>query len=198
MTPHNEANKEDIAPICILTGDPLRAKHIAENYLHDYKIVNNVRNMTAYTGYYEDKKITVFPHGMGMPSIGIYLYELFKFYDVQKVIRVGSCGAYAPDLKLLDTILVDKSYTEGNFAYGMTGIETHISEASRDLNMVLENLAIINNIKITKGNVVCTEVFDYYVKKGDIIKLRRINDPMKECNLKVEAIDWNEATLDIQ
>ena len=77
MTPHNEALKEDIAPICILTGDPLRAKYIAENFLTDYKLVNKVRNMYAYTGFYNGKRITVFSHGMGMPSMGIYLFELF-------------------------------------------------------------------------------------------------------------------------
>ena len=164
MTPHNEAKKEDIAPICLLAGDPLRAKHIAETYLKDYKLVNDIRNMFAYTGYYKDTRITVFPHGMGMPSIGIYLYELFKFYDVQKVIRVGSCGAYSPDLNLLDTLLVEKSYTEGNFAYALTGKETHISEASYSFNKILEEVAEEKNIKLTKANVACTEVFDYYVE----------------------------------
>ena len=92
-------------------------------------------------GTYKGKEVTVFASGMGMPSIGIYLYELFKFYDVQKVIRVGSCGAYSPDLNLLDTLLVEKSYTEGNFAYALTGKETHISEASYSFNKILEEVA---------------------------------------------------------
>ena len=176
MTPHNEAQKEDIAPICILTGDTLRAKYIAENFLTDYKLVNKIRNMYAYTGFYNDKRITIFSHGMGMPSIGIYLFELFKFYDVQKVIRVGSCGSYSSDLKMLDTILVDKSYTEGNFAHSLTGTESHLCEASTNMNSIIENIALEKNIKITKGNVVCSEVFDYYLSNLDSFLARLPKD----------------------
>lgn len=91
MTPHNEAKKEDIARIVIMPGDPLRAKYIAENFLEDYKLVNSVRNMFAYTGFYKGKRITVMASGMGMPSMGIYCYELYKFYDVDTIIRIGSC-----------------------------------------------------------------------------------------------------------
>ena len=91
MTPHIESKKEDIAKIVLMPGDPLRAKHIAENYLTDVKQVNSVRNMYGYTGKYEGKEITVFASGMGMPSIGIYSYELYKFYDVDYIIRLGSC-----------------------------------------------------------------------------------------------------------
>ena len=116
MTIHCSANKEDIEKSVLMPGDPLRAKYIAENFLIDVKLVNSVRNMLAYTGKYGDKKVTVFSSGMGMPSMGIYSYELYKFYDVEKIIRIGSCGVYTPDIDLLDTILVDKTYTEGNFA----------------------------------------------------------------------------------
>src|SRR5574344_391750 len=94
MTPHIEAKKEDIAKTVIMPGDPMRAKMIAEKYLSDYKLVNEVRGMLAYTGYYNKKKVTIMASGMGMPSIGIYSYELYKFYDVDRIIRVGSCGAY--------------------------------------------------------------------------------------------------------
>ena len=82
MTPHNEARKDDIAKVVLMPGDPLRAKYIADNFMEDVKLVNSVRNMFGYTGTYKGKKITVFASGMGMPSIGIYSYELFKFYDV--------------------------------------------------------------------------------------------------------------------
>ena len=92
-TPHNEALKEDISKTVIMPGDPMRAKYIAENYLSDYKLVNKVRGMYAYTGYYKNKRVTVMAHGMGNPSIGIYSYELYKFYDVDNIIRVGSAGA---------------------------------------------------------------------------------------------------------
>ena len=85
MTPHNEAKKEDIANIVIMPGDPLRAKYIAEKYLTDYTLVSSVRNVYAYTGFYKGKRITVMASGMGMPSMGIYAYELFKFYDVDSM-----------------------------------------------------------------------------------------------------------------
>ena len=134
MTPHNEAKKDDIADIVLMPGDPLRAKYIAENFLTDYKLINSVRNMLGYTGYYKGKRVTVFASGMGMPSIGIYAYELYKFYDVKSIIRLGSCGAYSPDLNIFDTILVNNSYTEGNFAYGLEGVNCHLVHSDDELN----------------------------------------------------------------
>ena len=125
MTPHNEAKKEDIADIVLMPGDPLRAKYIAENFLENSKLVNTVRNMYGYTGFYKGRKITVFASGMGMPSMGIYAYELYKFYDVKSIIRLGSCGAYSENLNIFDTILVENSYTEGNFAYALEGKDCH-------------------------------------------------------------------------
>ncbi|HIU52352.1 MAG TPA: purine nucleoside phosphorylase DeoD-type, partial [Candidatus Merdicola faecigallinarum] len=116
MTPHNEANKNDIAKIVIMPGDPLRAKYIAENFLTDYRLVNKVRAMYAYTGKYKGKEITIMGHGMGMPSAGIYTYELYRHYDVDSIIRIGSCGAYVPSLNLFDVILADQVYTESNYA----------------------------------------------------------------------------------
>ena len=102
-TPHIKCNKEDISKIVLMPGDPLRAKFIAQTYLKDYKLVNSVRNMLAYTGFYKGKKITVFSSGMGMASMGIYCYELYKFFDVKYIIRIGSCGSTNKDIKLLET-----------------------------------------------------------------------------------------------
>ena len=99
MPIHNEANYNEIAKIALMPGDPLRAKYIAEKYLKDYKLVNKIRNMYAFTGIYKNKEITVMASGMGMPSMGIYSYELYKFYDVDTIIRIGSCGAYNEKLK---------------------------------------------------------------------------------------------------
>ena len=164
MTPHNEAQKDDIAKVVLMPGDPLRAKYIADNFMEDVKLVNSVRNMFGYTGTYKGKKITVFASGMGMPSIGIYSYELFKFYDVDFIIRIGSCGAYNESLNLLDTILVDNSYTEGNYAYELNEEDIHIMESSGDLNTVIEQTARQENIPYIKGNTLCTDCFDYYVK----------------------------------
>lgn len=167
MTPHNEAKKEEIASTVLMPGDPLRAKYIAENFLEDIKVVNTVRNMLGYTGYYKGKRVTVFASGMGMPSIGIYAYELYKFYDVKNIIRIGSCGAYSEKLNIFDTILVDKSYTEGNFAYALEGKDCHLTDADTYLNDVIKQTALEENTEIITGNVLCSEVFDYYVANLD-------------------------------
>ena len=97
MAIHNEAKKGEIAESVLMPGDPLRAKYIVENFLDDYKLVNSVRNIYAYTGKYKGKEITVMASGMGMPSMGIYSYELYKDYDVKNIIRIGSCGAYTEE-----------------------------------------------------------------------------------------------------
>ena len=167
MTPHNEAKKEEIASTVLMPGDPLRAKYIAENFLEDIKVVNTIRNMLGYTGYYKGKRVTVFASGMGMPSIGIYAYELYKFYDVKNIIRIGSCGAYSEKLNIFDTILVDKSYTEGNFAYALEGKDCHLTNADTYLNDVIKQTALEENTEIITGNVLCSEVFDYYVANLD-------------------------------
>ena len=163
MSIHCNAKKEDIKKTVLMPGDPLRAKYIAENFLEDARLVNTVRNMLAYTGTYKGKEVTIFSSGMGMPSMGIYSYELFKFYDVEKIIRIGSCGAYNEDLNLFDTILVDKSYTEGNFAYEWSEKECHIAEADIELNSKLEETAKKIGIPYIKGNTLCNDCFDGYL-----------------------------------
>lgn len=169
MTPHNEAKLEDISNVVLMPGDPLRAKYIADNFLEDAKLVNTVRNMFGYTGTYKGKKITVFASGMGMPSIGIYSYELYKFYGVDSIIRIGSCGAYNENLDLLDTILVDSTYTEGNYAYELTEEECHLMQSNSEINSIIEATAKELNIPYIKGNTLCTDCFDYYV--NDVNKL---------------------------
>lgn len=163
MAIHNEAKIGDIAKTVLMPGDPLRAKMIAETYLEDYRLVNEVRGIYAYTGKYKGKEITVMASGMGMPSMGIYCYELYKFYGVENIIRIGSCGAYKEDLNLLDVVLVDNSYNEGNFAKNYTGEESHFIESSRELNSVIEETAKNIKQKYIKCNVATTEVFDPYL-----------------------------------
>lgn len=164
MTPHINAKEGDIAKIVLAPGDPLRAKYIAEHFLENARLVNSVRNILAYTGTYKGNEITIFSTGMGMPSMGIYCYELYKFYGVKKIIRIGSCGAYSADLNLFDTILVDQSYTEGNFAMALNNKDCHIVEASQELNAIIEKTATEKNIKCVKANVLCGECFDYYIE----------------------------------
>ena len=167
MTPHINAGDGDIAKIVLAPGDPLRAKYIAENYLENYRLVNTVRNIFAYTGTYKGKEITVFSTGMGMPSMGIYCYELYKFYDVDTIIRIGSCGAYSADLNLFDTLLVDKTYTEGNFAKALHGVDCHIAEADKKINDIIQKKSNEIGIKYVKGNTLCSECFDYYIESID-------------------------------
>lgn len=164
MPIHCNAKKEDIAKTVLMPGDPLRAKYIAEIFLENARLVNTVRNMLAYTGTYKGKEITVFSHGMGMASMGIYCYELYKFYDVENIIRIGSCGAYSEDLNIFDTILVDKSYTEGNFAYEWNEKDCHLIESSEFLNEIIESTAKEINIPYIKGNTLCSDCFDGYLE----------------------------------
>lgn len=114
-TPHNEAALEDFAPTVLMPGDPLRSRFIAENFLTDAKLVNNVRGIQGYTGTYQGTRVSVMASGMGMPSIGIYSYELFHFYNVQNIIRIGSAGAIADDLELRDIVAAMSSCTDSNY-----------------------------------------------------------------------------------
>lgn len=164
MTPHINSRQDQISNIVLMPGDPLRAKYIAENFLENPQLVNSVRNMLAYTGFYKGKKITVFASGMGMPSMGIYSYELYKYYNVDTIIRIGSCGAYNENLKLFDTILVDKSYTEGNFAFALDSTISHLAYADNSLNNIIEMTSKELNINCIKGNTLCSDCFDYYIK----------------------------------
>ena len=158
-TPHIEAKKEDIAKVVLMPGDPLRAKLIAEKYLEDYKLVNSVRNMLAYTGTYKGMRVTVFASGMGNPSIGIYSYELYKFYDVEKIIRIGSCGANSEDIDLYSLILVDKSYSRSAYDDILNGENVPYSESSMEMNQTILTTAREINYDVLYGNISCTDVF---------------------------------------
>ena len=159
MTPHNEAKKEDIARIVIMPGDPRRAKFITENYLTDYRLVNDVRGMLAYTGKYKGTDITVMASGMGMPSMGIYSYELFKFYDVDIIMRVGSMGAYDANLELYDVVLATESYSESTFAKSQNGTEDNVLYSDTTLNEIILKTAAETNVKVHTGRVHSSDVF---------------------------------------
>ena len=185
-TPHNEANIGDIAKTVVMPGDPLRAKYIAENFLDNYKLVNQVRGMYAYTGTYKGKEITVMAHGMGMPSVGIYTYELFKIYGVENVIRIGSCGGYKPELKLFDIILTEHVFSESNYALTLNNDNCHIVSSNSDLNSIIENTAKDSNINVVLGNTVCTDCFDVYMT--DVNKfLERVPDNFNPVAAEMEA-----------
>ena len=185
-TPHNKANLGDIAKTVIMPGDPLRAKYIAEKFLTDYKLVNDVRNMYSYTGLYKGKEISIMASGMGMPSMGIYSYELYKFYDVQNIIRIGSCGGYSPDLKLFDIILSEQVFSESNFALNFNNEDCHLVQSSKKLNEIIEKTSKEVNINIVKGTTACTESFDLYM--SDLNKvLERIPKELNPIGSEMEA-----------
>ena len=158
-TVHIESDKGDIADIVLMPGDPKRSEYIAKNFLKNYKLVNSVRGMTAYTGYYKDRLVTVFPSGMGNPSMGIYSYELFKEYNVENIIRIGSTGGYNKKLKLNDVILVTSSYSNSDYARALDGSEEKEIASSENLNLVIESTAKDSNIDLVKGKIFCSDVF---------------------------------------
>jgi len=158
-TAHIEAKKEDIAKTVLMPGDPLRAKMIAEKYLENYRLVNSVRNILAYTGYYKGREVTVFASGMGNPSMGIYSYELFKFYDVEEIIRVGTCGTYKEELDLYDTIIVEGSYSVSNYAKEQSNYTDNIIYSNQQLNQKLVSAASDLGIDVKTGLIHCSDVF---------------------------------------
>ena len=191
-TPHNEAKKGDIAKIVLTSGDPKRCEYIAKNYLEDARLVNSVRGMTAYTGKYKGKEITVFPMGMGMASFGIYAYELYKFYDVDTIIRMGTCGTFDENVNILDMVILEGSYTESNFAMMFNrDYETHIAYSSKRINDKLEEEAREENISYSKGLGFCSEVFDVYLddeKFKDMINHIPKDLEIKACEMEAFAL----------
>ena len=184
-TVHNAANKGDIAKTVIMSGDPLRIKLMAEKYLENYKLVNNVRNMYAYTGTYKGKEVTFMAHGMGIPSMGIYAYELFKEYDVDKIIRLGTCGSFTEECNILDIVLVENSYTESKFAYELNEEDINYVSSDTELNSKIEEVAKVNNIDLYKCNVLCSDVFEWYSKDFNSF----VNRLPKEANLKASEME---------
>ena len=160
-TPHISALKGEIAKTVIMPGDPLRAKYIAENYLEDYKEFNHVRGMLGYTGTYKGKRISVMGHGMGIGSMGIYSYELYKFYDVDNIIRVGSCGGYLKEMKLFDVILVERAYSGSTFAKIAYGYDEDLMYPDENITNKLEETAKNRNKHIYKGTVHSGDCFYY-------------------------------------
>lgn len=167
MTPHIEAKKGDIEKIVLMPGDPLRAKYIAENFLDEYRLVNNVRGMLAYTGLYKGKPVTVMASGMGMPSIGIYSYELYKYYDVESIIRIGTTGAYNENINLFDIIVSIDAYSESSYAK-VQGYNENIIGASIGLNNAIIKTAQRLDKKYILGRIHSTDVFYGNVDINDL------------------------------
>ena len=158
-TPHISASVGDFAKTVLMPGDPLRAKFIAETYLENAVLVNNVRGVQGYTGYYKGKRVSVMASGMGQPSIGIYSYELYKFFEVENIIRVGSCGAFDKDLHVKDIVLAQGACTNGNYMaqYRLPGTFAPIADFGLLKDAVLECEKHKINYKV--GNILSSDTF---------------------------------------
>lgn len=158
-TPHNTAKKGDIAKKVLLPGDPLRAKYIAETYLENPVCFNTVRNMFGFTGTYKGQEVSVMGSGMGMPSMGIYSYELFNFYDVDKIIRIGSAGALQDDINVMDIVIAIGACTDSNYASNYCLPGTFAPTASFSLLERAVEVAKEQGTPVRVGNVVSSDVF---------------------------------------
>ena len=175
-TPHIEAtSKDEIAEVVLMPGDPLRARMIAETYLEEVKQFNQVRGMLGFTGMYKGKRISVMGSGMGFGSIGIYSYELYKFYDVNTIIRIGSCGASRLDLNIMDIVLADHAFSTETFAKEAHGIEETLIKGSLRISDIIKNVAAEKNIKVHEGNVGSGNVF-YTTVENNWEEIEKEND----------------------
>ena len=158
-TPHNEAGKGEIAKTVLMPGDPLRAKYIADHYLEGARCFNTVRNMLGYTGTYHGKEVSVMGGGMGMPSVGIYSYELYHFYDVESIIRIGSAGALQDELNARDIVIGMGACTNSDYAsqYRLPG--TYAPIADYGLLKKAVDVAEEKGIQVKVGNILSSDIF---------------------------------------
>ncbi len=175
---HIVTDKKNIAPLVLFPGDPLRAKYIAEKFLTNIKLVNKIRNMYAFTGYYKDKLVTVVGSGMGCPSASLYAYELFTFYGVEKIIRIGSAGANKENIKLMDTVLSTGAYSESSIAYQWGGYTDKFIKSNDELNEIIKETAKEQNIDIHVGPTLTSDVFDVYASIDHVINTCPIKDEL--------------------
>ena len=186
-TIHNESTK--IAKRVLMPGDPLRAEYAAKKYLQNAQLVNDVRNNYAYTGTYKGYPVTIMSSGMGSPSIGIYAYELYKFYDVERIIRIGTCGSNDESVKVKDVVLATQAYTLSSFPKLFYNDDNKFFKASEQLNSIICQEAENHNICIKTGNTITSDVFDPYVDDWD----RYMSNYPKD--IKYVAMEMEAATL---
>ena len=192
-TPHNSAENGAFAKTVLMPGDPLRAQFIAETFLEDAKLVTSVRNVYGYTGTYNGKKVSVMASGMGMPSIGIYSYELFKDYGVENIIRIGSAGAYSPDLKLYDVVLATSAYSESTYAKTQCGEESNILYPSAELNAKLIASGEKLGIPLHQGMIHSSDVF--YRQSSDYLTQDKNVKNSLACEMESFALFNNAKVL---
>ncbi len=175
-TSHNSANIGDIAKTVLMPGDPLRAKYLAELLLEDVKQFNAVRNMFGYTGTYKGKPVSIMGSGMGICSIGIYSYELFKHYDVDNIIRIGTCGVYAKEgINLLDTVLVNEAFSFSTYAKVQSGYEGNITYADPELLNKIRKSAEMLDVKLPEVRTNSSDVI-YFEKEQNEKRVEMMRD----------------------
>lgn len=189
-TPHNAAKVGDIAETVLLPGDPLRAKFIADTYLEDVVQYNTVRGMYGYTGIYKGKRISVQGTGMGIPSIGIYSYELIHFYGCKNLIRIGSAGGWG-NLKVRDIVFAMGTSTNSNYAHQFNLPGTFAPICSFELLEKAVNVAREKKISFTVGNVLSTDTF--YGDGEDVMENRWKNMGVVACEMEAAGLYMNAA-----
>lgn len=159
MSVHIAAKKGEIAKTVLQPGDPLRAKYIAENFMEDIRLVSQTRNIFYYTGLYKGREVSVGASGMGAPSIGIYSYELYTEYDVDTIIRIGTCGAYTPELKVYDVLNVENAASESTYAKFSWGIEDEILSHQGNVFSVINDTARNLSLNLKTTNIHTSDIF---------------------------------------
>ena len=195
-TPHMNAKKSDIAKVVIMAGDPVRIKNMAEKFLDNAKCVNDTRGMLAYTGLYKGKKVTFMAHGMGCPSMGIYSYELFAFYGVETIIRVGTIGALREEINLKDIIIAKRAYTKTNFDDFYIKNGASFVEGSSKLSEKAVEICEKYNVKYHYGDIYCS---DNFYTDFDQIKLAKeknlLGVEMESASLYINAKKFGRNAL---
>ena len=165
-------NNDDIAELVLMPGDPLRAKYIAEKILDDARLVTSVRNMLGFTGTYKGKKVTVMGSGMGMPSMSIYAFELFHFFNVQKIIRIGTCGAVSKTAEVSEILLSDSVYSESNFAYTYNDYKDNVVIANKELNdtIIATSKELGMQDKLHLGMLTTMDVYGPYIDYDRVLE----------------------------
>ena len=196
MTPHINAQKGEIAKVVLMPGDPLRAQYFAKTFLENAKLVNTVRNMLMYTGTYKGKEVTIAGSGMGQSSMGIYSYELFHYYEVETIIRIGTTGAYVSELKPYDLVLVTESYSDStSYAQAMLKLDQQVIKPTQALNEKLIAVAQNKKLKLMQGRVHCADAFGFYTLipfEETVAKTKAICIDMESYALFVNALRLNK------
>ncbi len=190
-TPHINAKEGDFAKTVLMPGDPLRAKFIAETFLKNAVLVNNVRGVQGYTGEYNGKRVSVMASGMGMPSMAIYSYELFKFFGVETIIRIGSAGATSSDLKLRDIVIADRAYTVSSIVKEM-GFDGNEPQASEVKVKAAQKIAAEKGYRAVTGKIMSSDVFYRTTNLNEMKEKKILAVEMEAAALFVNAIKLNK------